>query len=78
MYAHKETIIRTIILVITWVNMVLANYGLETIPVLSDNAVAIGLAAIATIAAWFKNNYITLKKGKAQHEVLKARGLTKE
>jgi len=77
MYTHKETIVRTIILVVTWVNMLLANHGLEAIPVLSDELVATGLAGIATVWAWFKNNYLTLKKGKVQHDVLKSRGLSK-
>lgn len=77
MYAHQGTIIRTILLIATWVNMLLVNYGLEPIPVLSDELVAIGLAAITTTWAWFKNNYITLKKGKRQHELLKSRGMTK-
>ena len=70
------TLVRTVALIITWVNMALANYGLELLPVLSEETIALILAGIATAVAWFKNNYVTLK-GKKQKRVLKREGLTK-
>jgi SPP1 family holin len=72
----KGTIVRTIALAITWVNMLLSNNGLEVIPVVSEETISEILAGVVTVWAWFKNNYVTLK-GKAQHEVLKEKGLSK-
>lgn len=75
MYYHKETVVRTVILVIAWLNMLLSHYGLNTIPVLNEVIVADILAGIATIWTWFKNNYVTIKKGKVQHDTLQEKGI---
>lgn len=72
----KGTLVRTVALAIVWVNAILANYELQPIPVLEEEAIALGLAFITSIWTWFRNNYITLK-GKKQRRVLKERGLTK-
>lgn len=77
MYFHKETVVRTVILLIVWVNMALSHYGLITIPVFSDETVAMFLAGAGTVWTWFKNNYVTLK-GRKQRDVLKEKGLIKE
>lgn len=72
----KGTIIRTVALAIAWVNMLLSNYGLQPIPVVSEDIIAAILAGAATVWTWFKNNYITWK-GKQQKEVLQKNYLTK-
>lgn len=70
------TKVRTIALVITWVNMILSHYGLKPIPIVSDEDISLVLAGISTVFAWFYNNYVTAK-GKQQKEVLKINKLTK-
>ncbi|MEK4305841.1 phage holin [Oceanobacillus sp. FSL K6-0251] len=72
----KGTIIRTVALVIAWANMALTNYGLQPIPVVSEDFIAMILAGAVTVWTWFKNNYITWK-GKQQKEVLQKNYLTK-
>ncbi|PWU68326.1 phage holin [Gracilibacillus dipsosauri] len=70
----KGTIVRTILLAITWINMILANYGLNEIPVISEDVISLVLAGIATVWAWFKNNYLLLK-GRKQKVALEREGL---
>lgn len=70
------TLIRTIALAITWFNVLLANKGLQPIPVLDDEAIASALAFIVSVWTWFKNNYV-FATGKKQKEVLDRNGLTK-
>lgn len=70
----KGTVVRTVIFAITWLNLFLASKGLQPIPVLDEATVALGLTLIASVWAWFKNNYVTIK-GQAQKEELKKKGL---
>ncbi len=60
--ASKETIIRTIVLVITLVNQVLTVLGKNPLP-FSDEAVYEGISAVCTAGAslwaWWKNNSFT-------------------
>jgi len=72
----KGTIVRTAALVIVWINMLLSNYGLQPIPVVSEDIIAEVLAGAVTVWTWFKNNYVTWK-GKQQKEVLQKNYLTK-
>lgn len=72
----RGTLIRTISLTLVWLNVWLEKAGLNTIPVLSEEEIALGLTTIVSIWTWFKNNYITAK-GKKQKEVLQREGLTK-
>ncbi len=67
---HTESIIRTITLVIVWINYILQKYGLHTIPILSHDEIALGLTIIVTSWGWVKNNYLTLK-GRKQKAILK-------
>lgn len=71
----RGTVIRTIALFITWVNLILVKYDLQAIPILDDEAISIGITLIISVWAWFKNNYVTAK-GKQQKEVLKENNLT--
>ncbi|WP_428910774.1 phage holin [Niallia sp. Krafla_26] len=70
------TVVRTVSLVLVWGNVWLEKAGLNTIPFLSEEEIALGLTMIVSIWTWFKNNYITAK-GKKQKEVLQKEGLTK-
>lgn len=72
----KATLVRTVSLALVWSNVWLEKAGLNTLPVLSEEEIALGLTMIVSIWTWFKNNYITAK-GKKQKEVLKKEGLTK-
>ncbi len=62
MKASKETIIRTIILVITLINQVLTVLGKNPLP-FSDEAIYEALSAVCTAGAslwaWWKNNSFT-------------------
>lgn len=62
MKPSKETIIRTILLIVAIVNQVLTSYGKNPIP-FSDEELYSGITAIFTIAvtiwAWWKNNSFT-------------------
>lgn len=75
MFKHKGTIVRTVLLIITWLNVWLDHMGLVSIPVVSEETIALVLTTIVSVWTWFKNNYITLKKGKAQYDTLKKKGL---
>lgn len=72
----KWTVVRTVSLIITWLNVWLDHLGLVSIPVVSEETIALGLTTIVSVWTWFKNNYITLK-GRQQKEILERRGLTK-
>lgn len=74
--ADKGTIVRTISLGLVWMNVWLENAGLNGVPFLSDESIALGLTFVVSIWTWFKNNYITLR-GKKQKAVLEREGLTK-
>lgn len=58
----KETIIRTIILVIALLNQILTAAGKNPLP-FSDEEIHMGLTAVFTVAAavwaWWKNNSFT-------------------
>lgn len=58
----KETIIRTILLVVTLVNTVLTTFGANPIP-FSDTQIYQAISSVCTIAAtvwaWWKNNSFT-------------------
>ncbi|WP_259545025.1 phage holin [Heyndrickxia sp. FSL K6-6286] len=75
----KGSLARTVVLVIALVNQFLTMYGLNPLPFSDEdvyNGVTVVFTIVATLIAWFKNNYIT-HKGKKQKEVLKKEGLTK-
>ncbi|MEK4298245.1 phage holin [Oceanobacillus sp. FSL W8-0428] len=72
----KGTIVRTLALIIVWINVWLEQAGLNAIPVFSEEAIALGLTTIVSIWTWFKNNYITWK-GKQQKQVLQNNQLIK-
>ncbi len=62
MYCKKETILRTVVLVLTLLNQILTALGKNPLP-FSDEAIYEGLSAVLTAAAslwaWWKNNSFT-------------------
>ena len=74
----KGTMIRTLVLAIALINQFLVTAGLYTIPGTTENQelfITSGFTFVASVIAWFKNNYITAK-GKKQKQVLKNNNLT--
>ncbi|WP_430790480.1 phage holin [Virgibacillus flavescens] len=75
----KGTIIRTIVLVVALINQMLVMWGRSPLPIENDDLELLltgVFTVVASLVAWFKNNYVTAKGGK-QKEVLKKSGLTK-
>lgn len=71
----RGTLIRTVLLFITWVNALLVSKGFETLPVVSEEGVALFLTFITSLWTWWKNNYISAK-GKAQKASLERQNLS--
>nr|WP_239544063.1 phage holin [Virgibacillus halotolerans] len=74
----KGTIIRTVLLFIALLNQFLVMFGKSPIPIdseLIEQFVSGLFTIIATLIAWFKNNYVT-KTGHQQKEILLEKGLT--
>ncbi len=69
----KETIIRTIVLVVTLVNTVLTTFGKNPLP-FSDTQVYQAISSVctivATIWAWWKNNSFTSAAIKADEYMM--------
>ncbi|MHA7767553.1 phage holin [Bacillus atrophaeus] len=82
----KGTVIRTVLLLIALINQTMLMLGKSPLDITEDqvnqlaDALYIAGSLILTIgttaAAWFKNNYVTVK-GHQQKEVLKQNNLTK-
>lgn len=75
----KGTLIRTIVLGFALVNQLLVLNGVSTLPFTTEGLETFltgAFTVVATLIAWFKNNFVT-KKGVKQKEVLKRQGLTK-
>lgn len=68
----RNLIIRTLVLVIVWINMVLVNKGISPLPIDENGATELiseALAALATLWAWWKDNDVT-RKARAKKEVM--------
>ncbi|MER3122658.1 phage holin [Bacillus altitudinis] len=82
----KGTVIRTVLLFMALINQTLIIFGKPVLPIEEDQITSLAetlylagsmiFTIVTTLAAWFKNNYVT-EKGKKQKEVLKQQGLTK-
>lgn len=70
----KGTLIRTILLLVSYLNAFLVANGKQPLPVIDEMMVALFLTFVTSVWAWWKNNYVS-KKGLAQKEVLERRGL---
>lgn len=64
MKISKETIIRTVLLIVALVNMALNAFGKNTLPFTDDEIseiISVVFMAVTSIAAWWKNNSFTEK-----------------
>ncbi|WP_414043094.1 phage holin [Macrococcus sp. EM39E] len=84
MKIDTRTVVRTILMILTWINMFLATQGLSPIP-LNEQEISVILMVIMNGWTWFKNNNITveahwaqakLDKYKAEKKYNKATGST--
>ncbi|MCY8997620.1 phage holin [Bacillus inaquosorum] len=82
----KGTVIRTVLLLVALINQTMMMLGKspwdiqeEQVNQLADALYSAGSVIFTigtTLAAWFKNNYVT-EKGKKQRDLLKENNLTK-
>lgn len=82
----KGTVIRTVLLLIAFINQTLVMFGQTALPISEEQVQIAGdslyvagstiFTMVTAIIAWFKNNYVT-EKGKKQKEILKQKGLSK-
>ncbi|MEW4192228.1 phage holin [Bacillus altitudinis] len=82
----KGTVIRTVLLLIAFINQTLVMFGQTVLPISEEQVQTAGeslyvagstiFTMVTSIIAWFKNNYVT-EKGKKQKEILKQKGLSK-
>ncbi|MGN0521048.1 MAG: phage holin [Eubacterium sp.] len=73
MKIDKATIIRTIILFLSLINVILEIFGVKTIPVdneLIGQVVSVGLLLYSAVSSWWHNNSFTEAAIKAD-EILK-------
>ncbi|MCY9010896.1 phage holin [Bacillus inaquosorum] len=82
----KGTVIRTVLLLVALINQTMMMLGKSPLDIqeeqvnqLADAVYSAGSVIFTigtTLAAWFKNNYVT-EKGKKQRDLLKENNLTK-
>ncbi|MEK4689452.1 MULTISPECIES: phage holin [Bacillus] len=82
----KGTVIRTVLLLIALINQTMLMFGKSPLDITEDQvnqladalytAVSVIFTIGTTLAAWFKNNYVTTK-GHKQKTILKQNNLTK-
>lgn len=72
----KNSIVRLIVILLTWVNAWLASKGYEKIPHIDDATISMIIAGAASVWGFVKHNFIG-KKGAEQKAVLKDNGLHK-
>lgn len=64
MKVDKQTIIRTVILIIALINAVLQMFGIKTLPIdneLVSDTVSVVLLLAGAISSWWKNNSFSEK-----------------
>ncbi|MBL3649255.1 MULTISPECIES: phage holin [Bacillus] len=82
----KGTVIRTVLLLVAFINQTMLMFGKSPLDIreeqvnqLADALYSAGSLIFTigtTVAAWFKNNYVT-EKGKKQRDLLKENNLMK-
>lgn len=77
----KNLIVRTVVLVVLWINMILAHKGLSPLPIDEGGATELVsdiLAGLATVWAWWKNNNVTkaAREGQKVTDELKSENVT--
>ena len=68
----RNLIIRTLVLVIVWINMILVNKGISPLPIDENGATELisdALAGLSTIWVWWKDNNVT-KRARAKKQVI--------
>lgn len=79
MFKDPASLVRTLVLGIAFLNQFLVAAGKSPLPIADDTVeilVSTSFTFIASLWAWWKNNYIS-SKGKKQKEVLERYDLTK-
>ena len=78
MYCSKETMIRTIVLIIALLNQVLTALGKNPLP-FSDEAIYEGISLVAAVGAslwaWWKNNSFTAEAAEADRYLAAVRSI---
>ncbi|MCO4851174.1 phage holin [Bacillus vallismortis] len=82
----KGTVIRTVLLLVAFINQTMVMFGKSPLDIQEEQvnqladvlytSVSLIFTIGTTLAAWFKNNYVT-EKGKKQRDLLKENNLTK-
>ena len=70
----KGTLVRLVLVVLTWLNTFLVSKGYDTVPVLDETQVALGITFVVSVWGWVSHNFLG-KKGAAQKEALVQKGL---
>ena len=73
MKTDKAAVIRTVILVLSLLNIVLEKFGIKAIPIdneLISETISVGLLLVSAIASWWHNNSFT-REAKEADEFLK-------
>ena len=73
MKIDKATLVRTIILFFSVLNIILERFGISAIPIedeLVNEVISVGLLVFSTISSWWKNNSFT-KEARQADEYLK-------
>lgn len=76
----KGTVIRTVLLFVALLNQILVACNQVPLPLTEEQiegtytVISTLITSVLAAWAWFKNNYVS-KKGQAQKEVLKQKGL---
>lgn len=73
MKIDKATLVRTIILFFSVLNIILEKFGVSAIPIedeLVNEVISVGLLVYSTISSWWKNNSFT-KEARQADEYLK-------
>jgi SPP1 family holin len=70
MKINKSTIIRTIVLFLSLLNIILQMFGVKTLPIDNETineAVSVGILVASSIVSWWKNNSFSEKAIKADN-----------
>ncbi len=73
MKIDKATLVRTIILFFSVLNIILERFGISAIPIedeLVNEVISVGLLVFSTVSSWWKNNSFT-KEARQADEYLK-------
>lgn len=73
MKIDKATLVRTIILFFSVLNIILERFGISAIPIedeLVNEVISVGLLIFSTVSSWWKNNSFT-KEARQADEYLK-------